>query len=274
MAEIYGVMRDGLRMKAPEIAAVFAKWNTGKLDSYLIEITATVLAHKDAKTKRPLVDLILDKAGQKGTGKWSVMEAQELAVPATAIEAAVAARVLSSMKAERIKAEKAYAMAVRKITPKSKAAYLRQLESGLYAAKIAAYAQGFAVLQEASVQFKWNLPLGTIASIWREGCIIRSQFLDLITKAYNAKTQPSNLLMANAFQKMMKDNHQALRKTVADAAIAGAPVAALSSALAYFDGYRQARGSANLIQAQRDFFGAHTFERVDMAGSHHEKWDS
>jgi 6-phosphogluconate dehydrogenase len=272
IAEVYGVMRDGLRMKAPDIAAVFAKWNTGKLDSYLIDITAKVLSHKDAKTKKPLVDLILDKAGQKGTGKWSVMEAQDLAVPATAIEAAVAARILSSMKAERTHAEKAYAMPVKKLTPKSKAAYLRQLESGLYAAKIAAYAQGFAVLQEASVQFKWNLPLGTIASIWREGCIIRSQFLDLITKAYSKK-QPANLLVAPAFQKMMKDNHQALRKTVADAALVGSPVPALSSALAYFDSYRQARGSANLIQAQRDFFGAHTFERTDMVGSHHEKWE-
>ena len=272
IAEIYGVMRDGLRMKAPDIAEVFARWNKGKLDSYLIEITSKVLARSDAKTGKPLVDLILDKAGQKGTGKWSVMEAQDLAIPATAIEAAVAARILSSMKAERIKADKAYALPVGKIKPKSKKAYLHQLESGLYAAKIAAYAQGLAVLREASQQFNWNLPLGTIASIWREGCIIRSQFLDLITKAYSTKTQPDNLLMARAFQKMMKDNHKALRATVADAANAGSPVPALSSALAYFNSYRQDRGSANLIQAQRDFFGAHTFERTDMPGSHHEKW--
>ena len=273
IAEVYGIMRDGLRMKAPEIADVFAKWNTGKLDSYLIEITAKVLSRKDAKTKKPLVDLILDKAGQKGTGKWSVMEAQDLGIPATAIEAAVAARILSSMKDERSKAEKAYALPVKKISAKSKAAYLRQLESGLYAAKIAAYAQGFAVLQEASQTFKWNLPLGTIASIWREGCIIRSQFLDLITKAFSGK-QPANLLMATSFRKMMEDNHIALRKTVADAALAGSPVPALSSALAYFDSYKQARGSANLIQAQRDYFGAHTFERTDMAGSFHEKWEA
>jgi 6-phosphogluconate dehydrogenase len=273
IAEVYGIMRDGLRMKAPDIAAVFSKWNKGKLDSYLIEITSKVLARKDAKTGKPLVDLILDKAGQKGTGKWSVMEAQDLAIPATAIEAAVAARILSSMKTERIKAEKAYAVPVGKLSPASKASYLRQLESGLYAAKIAAYAQGLAVLREASAQFKWNLPLGTIASIWREGCIIRSQFLDLITKAYDTKIQPDNLLMAKAFQKMMKDNHKSLRATVADAARTGSPVPALSSALAYFDSYRQARGSANLIQGQRDFFGAHTFERTDMPGAHHEKWE-
>ena len=137
-----------------------------------------------------------------------------------------------------------------------------------------AMTQGFAVLQEASRQFNWNLPLGTIASIWREGCIIRSQFLDLITKAYGKSKKPDNLLMASAFQKMMKDNHEALRQTVADAALAGAPVPALSSALAYFDAYRPARGSANLIQAQRDFFGAHTFERIDISGVHHENWGS
>jgi 6-phosphogluconate dehydrogenase len=273
IAEIYGIMRDGLRMKAPEISSVFARWNEGKLDSYLVNITAKVLARKDSTSKKPLVDMILDKAGQKGTGKWSVMEAQDLAVPATAIEAAVAARILSSMKVERTKAEKAYGLGVKRISPKSKAAYLRQLESGLYAAKIAAYAQGFAVLKEASQQFKWNLPLGTIASIWREGCIIRSQFLDLITKAYNTKTQPDNLLMATSFRKMMQGNHTSLRKSVADAARAGSPVPALSSALAYFDSYRQARGSANLIQAQRDFFGAHTFERVDVTGTFHEKWE-
>ena len=273
IAEIYGIMRDGLRMKAEDIAAVFAKWNIGKLDSYLIEITAKVLAHSDAQTGRPLVDLILDKGGQKGTGKWSVMEAQELAVPATAIEAAVAARILSSMKGERVKAEKAYALPIRKISPKSRAAYLRQLESGLYAAKIAAYAQGFDVLQEASLRFKWQLPLATIASIWRAGCIIRSRFLDLITRAYSTKTQPDNLLMAASFRTMMKANQQALRQTVAGAALAGTPVPALSSALAYFDSYRQARGSANLIQAQRDYFGAHTFERIDIPGTFHEKWE-
>ncbi len=272
IAEIYAIMRDGLRMKAPEIAEVFAKWNKGKLDSYLIEITGKVLARKDAKTKKPLVDLILDKAGQKGTGKWSVMEAQDLSVPATTIEAAVAARVLSSFKDQRIEAAKAYGLTVGKITVKSKQAYLRQLEAGLYAAKIAAYAQGLAVLQVASDEFKWDLKLGTIASIWREGCIIRSQFLDLITKAFTTKKPPNNLLMATAFRTMMKDNHKALRKTVADAALVGSPVPALSSALAYFDSYRQSRGSANLIQAQRDFFGAHTFERTDMAGHFHEVW--
>ncbi len=273
IAEVYGIMRDGLGMKAPDIAKIFAVWNKGKLNSYLIEITAKVLARKDELTKKPLVDLILDKAGQKGTGKWSVIEAQELAIPATTIEAAVAARILSSMKDERVAAEKAYAIPRRKITPKSHAIYLRQLESGLYAAKIAAYAQGFAVLQQASTQYGWNLPLGTIASIWREGCIIRSQFLDLITRTFSKAGENRNLLMAAAFRKMMKDNHAALRKTVIDAAASGSPALALSSALAYFDAYRQARGTANLIQGQRDFFGAHQFERTDCKGSFHERWE-
>jgi 6-phosphogluconate dehydrogenase len=270
ISEIYGVMRDGLGMKAVDMAKVFAKWNEGKLDSYLVEITAKVLAAKDAASKKPLVDVIVDKAGQKGTGKWSVIEAQILGVPATTLEAAVAARVLSSMKDERVKAEKIYAVPRKKLNPKSKTTFLRQLESALYAAKIAAYAQGFAVMEQASAEKNWNLPLGTIASIWREGCIIRSQFLDLITSSF--KKNKGNLLQTKDFAAMMKANHKALRQTVADAALAGIPAPALSAALSYFDSYRQARGTANLIQGQRDFFGAHGFERVGEVGSFHGNW--
>ena len=270
ISEIYGVMRDGVGLKAPDMAKVFAKWNTGKLDSYLIEITAKVLEAKDDASKKPLVDVIVDKAGQKGTGKWSVIEAQILGVPATTLEAAVAARVLSSMKDERVKGEKLYAIARKKLVPKSNAAFLRQLESALYAAKIAAYAQGFAVMEQASAEKNWNLPLGTIASIWREGCIIRSQFLDLITSSF--KKNKGNLLQTKDFATMMKANHKALRQTVADAALAGIPAPALSAALSYFDSYRQARGTANLIQGQRDFFGAHGFERIGETGSFHGKW--
>jgi 6-phosphogluconate dehydrogenase len=270
IAEIYGLMRDGLGMKSPEMAKVFAKWNTGKLNSYLIEITAKVLATSDAKTRKPLVDVIVDRAGQKGTGKWSVIEAQHLGVPATTLEAAVAARVLSSMKVERTRAEMLYKFGRKKLSPNSKAAFIKQLESALYAGKIAAYAQGFAAMEQASTEKGWNLPLGTIASIWRAGCIIRSQFLDLITLAFR-KTS-GNLLMTKEFASMMKGNHEALRKTVADAASAGLPVLALSAALGYFDGYRQSRGTANLIQGQRDFFGAHTFERTGEEGFHRGKW--
>lgn len=270
IAEIYGVMRDGLGMTASDIARVFATWNAGKLNSYLIEITAKVLATVDDKTGKPLVDIIVDRAGQKGTGKWSVIEAQNLGVPATTLEAAVAARVLSSMKDERTRAAGLYKIKRKKLLPKSKTALIRQLESALYAAKIAAYAQGFAVMEQASIEKGWNLPLGSIAAIWREGCIIRSQFLDLITSAFRKSN--GNLLMTAAFSGMMKDNHTALRKTVADAVLIGQPVPALSTALAYFDAYRQARGTANLIQGQRDYFGAHTFERINESGAHRGNW--
>jgi 6-phosphogluconate dehydrogenase len=272
IAEVYGLMRDGLGMKAAEMAKVFAAWNKGKLNSYLIEITAKVLATVDPKTKKPLVDVIVDRAGQKGTGKWSVIEAQHLAVPATTLEAAVAARILSSLKDERQRAEKLYKIPRKKLSLQSKAIIIKQLESALYAGKIAAYAQGFAVLEQASAEKGWNLPLGTIASIWREGCIIRSQFLDLITRAFGKSS--GNLLMTKDFAKMMKDNHGALRKTVAAAALSGLPTPALAAALGYFDSYRQSRGSANLIQGQRDFFGAHTFERSDETGSHRGNWIS
>jgi 6-phosphogluconate dehydrogenase len=272
IAEIYGVMRDSLGMKAPGMAEVFAKWNAGKLNSYLIEITAKVLATVDAKTRKPLVDVIIDRAGQKGTGKWSVIEAQHLAVPATTLESAVAARVLSSMKDERMRAEKAYAIARKGMPPKSRATFLKQLEAALYAGKIAAYAQGFAVMEQASAEKGWNLPLGSIAGIWRAGCIIRSQFLDLITTSFAKSSGKGNLLLAKDFSAMMKANHAALRKTVAEAALTGQPVPALSAALSYFDSYRQARGTANLIQAQRDFFGAHTFERNDQPGAHRGNW--
>jgi 6-phosphogluconate dehydrogenase len=271
IAEIYGIFRDGLGMKAKEIAPVFAGWNKGRLNSYLIEITANVLAADDPKTGRPMVDMILDRAGQKGTGRWSVIEAQQMGVPATAIEAAVASRSLSAMKSEREAAEKAYG----KLAREQKGAISRDdLELALFAGKIGAYAQGFAVMTAASREFGWNLPMGTIAKIWRAGCIIRSQFLGRITDAFEQNNELDNLFMAPGFIDMMKEAHPALRRTVAWTASAGLPAPALSSALAYFDGYRQGRGTANLIQGQRDFFGAHGFERIDQAGEHHGPWGS
>lgn len=271
IAEIYGVLRDGLGMKAKDIAPVFAKWNQGRLNSYLIEISAKVLAAVDPKTKKPVVDIILDRAGQKGTGKWSAIEAQKLGIPATGIEAAVAARVISSMKDERQAAEKAYGKPKKPSLDVSTDALLRDLELALFAGKIAAYAQGFAVMDAASKAYGWNLPLPTISKIWRAGCIIRSQFLGQIADAFSAG-KVDNLLMAPAFIKMMKQAHPALRRVVALCAEAGLPAPALSSALAYFDGYRQGRGTSNLIQAQRDFFGAHGFERIDSAGAFHGPW--
>ena len=273
IAEIYGVLRDGLGMKARDIAPVFARWNRGRLNSYLIEITAKVLAAVDPKTRKPVVDVILDRAGQKGTGKWSAIEAQKLGVPATAIEAAVAARVISSMKAEREAAQKAYGKARKPKLDVGGESLLKDLELALFAGKIAAYAQGFAVMDAASRQFSWDLPLPTISRIWRAGCIIRSQFLGQIAESF-AAGKVDNLLMAPAFIKMMKQAHPSLRRIVAFCAEAGLPAPALSSALAYFDGYRQARGTSNLIQAQRDFFGAHGFERIGAEGAFHGPWGS
>jgi 6-phosphogluconate dehydrogenase len=271
ISEVYGLMRDGLGMKAAEIAKVFGDWDKGRLNSYLVEITQKVLSVIDAKAKKPLVDIIVDKAGQKGTGKWAAIEAQNLAVNVSAIEAAVDARIISSMKDERLQAEKAYKIPKKKMTVKSRAAFLRQLEGALYAGKIAAYAQGFAVLEAASKNYEWNIPLGTAAAIWRNGCIIRSQFLGEITKAFE-KSKGGNLLMTPFFIKSMKKDHTSLRAVVALAAQVGAPVPALSNALSYFDGYRQGRGTANLIQAQRDFFGAHGFERMGEQGAFHGPW--
>jgi len=275
IAEIYGVLRDGLGMAPKDIGKVFAKWNEGRLNSYLIEITATVLGADDPTTGKPMVDMILDRAGQKGTGKWSVIEAQTLGVPATAIEAAVAARVLSSIKEEREAAEAAYGRGPVGKVDGDRNALLADLELALFAGKVAAYAQGFAVMNAASKEFGWSLPLPTIARIWRAGCIIRSQFLGTIAEAFGQGRTLSNLLMAPAFIEMMKAAHPSLRRIVALSAEAGLPTPALSSALGYFDSYRQGRGTSNLIQAQRDFFGAHGFQRTDGGGDgQHGPWGS
>lgn len=274
IAEIYGVLRDGLGKPADEIGTIFSDWNKGRLNSYLIEITAAVLAAIDPIGGGAMVDMILDKAGQKGTGKWSVIEAQQMGVPATAIEAAVAARSLSSQKSQREAAARIFGSPIEPLTLNGGLGLLADLELALFAAKIGAYAQGFAVMTEASREFGWNLPMPTIARIWRAGCIIRSQFLDEITKAFTAMPDAPNLLVTPAFADMLKTSLPSLRRVVAAAVTAGLPVPALSSALSYFDAYRQSRGTANLIQAQRDFFGAHGFDRIDGKDFHHGPWGS
>ena len=274
IAEIYGVLRDGLGMAPKAIGDVFAKWNRGRLNSYLIEITAAVLAAEDPKTKKPVVDVIVDSAGQKGTGRWAVIEAQMMGVPATAIEAAVAARSLSAMLEERGVADKLYSKLNKARSLGDPASLIDKLELALFAGKIAAYAQGFAVLEAASKEFSWNLPMATIARIWRAGCIIRSQFLDTIATAHEKTPGLSNLLVSPAFATMMQDATPALRHIVARGAQDALPLPALSSALNYFDSYRQSRGTANLIQAQRDFFGAHGFKRFDAEGDFHGPWGS
>ncbi len=269
IAEIYGVMRDGLGMSPAECADVFREWNKGPLDSYLIEITSHVLDAVDEDTNKPLIDIIVDQAGQKGTGRWSAIEALNLGVSATTIEGAVAARSISAMKDERIAGEKLYGAA-----PTGKAKLdLKTLEKALLAGKIAAYAQGFAVMAKASEENGWNLPLDQIAKIWRAGCIIRSRFLDTISQSFASGTA-TNLLTQPAFVQMMKDSNGALREVVAGCAMAELPTPCLSSALAYFDGYRQANGTTNLTQGQRDFFGAHGFKRYDKEGDFHHSWPS
>lgn len=273
IAEIYGLLRDGLRFVAPKIGAVFDAWNKGKLNSYLIEITGKVLAAIDPKTGRPVVDVILDSAGQKGTGKWAAIEAETLGVPATAIEAAVAARSLSALKREREAAESTYGLNRQPLAPADQKQFLASLEAALFAGKVAAYAQGFAVMHAASAEYDWNLPLSTIARIWRAGCIIRSQFLGDIAEAFERAGDVPNLLVAPDFMGPMREAQRHLRLVVAEAARAGSPVPALGAALGYFDTYRQGMGTANLIQAQRDFFGAHGFERAGEEGMHHGPWN-
>jgi 6-phosphogluconate dehydrogenase len=277
IAEIYGVMRDGLGLKPNEMADIFNKWNAGPLKSYLIEITAKVLAAKDAKSGGPLVEVILDTAGQKGTGRWSAMEAQDLGVPATVIEAAVSARGLSAERDRRLAGEKIFGAAPMKIGDAlgDRKAALAALEQALLAGKIAAYAQGFAVMARASEAWDWHLPLGVVAKIWRAGCIIRSVFLDDIAKAYSAGGVIANLMMVEPFASNLKGSEQSLRRVVASAALKGIPMPALSSALAYFDFSRVSRSTANLIQGQRDFFGAHGFERTDStAKGFHGPWST
>jgi 6-phosphogluconate dehydrogenase len=269
IAEVYGVMRDGLGMNPKAASDVFKGWNSGPLNSYLIEITGHVLAAVEPKTGKPLVDLILDKAGQKGTGVWSAIAGQQLGVPATAIEGAVAARSISSRKEERVAAEKVYG---KRAAGKADVP-LADLEKALLAGKIVSYAQGFAVLAKASEENGWNLPLATIAKIWRNGCIIRSRFLDQMSAAY-AKGDAQNLLMVPDFVTIMKDAHKSLRKIVAEAALGEFPMICLSASLAYFDSYRQALGTANLTQGQRDFFGAHGFILTDRQGEQHGTWPS
>jgi 6-phosphogluconate dehydrogenase len=275
IAEIYGILRDGLGLSAKECSAIFGAWNKRRLESYLIEISEAVLKADDPITGTPMVDLIVDRAGQKGTGKWSAIEAQNMGIPATAIEAAVAARSLSSFKTQRENAEKILGLPGEgAIKPASRDAFIADLEMALLAGKIGAYAQGFAVMAEASREFGWSLPMPTIARIWRAGCIIRSQFLDEITSAFTAMPDAANLIVTPAFAAMVKETDGALRRVVSAAVMAGLPVPALASALGYFDSYRRGRGTANLIQAQRDFFGAHGFDRTDGVDKHHGPWGS
>jgi len=260
IAEVYGLMRDGLGMGAADIGAVFDRWNDGPLQSYLVEISATVAGTVDAATKGPLLDVIVDAAGQKGTGRWTAIEAQHLGAPIPVIEAAVAARNMSSRRGERAALEAIYGAGPQAIP--ADALSLQTLENALIAGKILCYAQGFQMIGAASVQFGWNLDGPAIARVWREGCIIRSAMLDDMATALDEAPERS-LIAAPFFADWLKKTHGDLRAVVATGAGAGIAVPALSSALAYFDTMRTGRGTANMIQGQRDYFGWHGFARLD-----------
>ncbi len=263
ICEAYDVMRQVLGMQPAEMASVFAEWNRGELDSYLIEITAEILAKTDDENGQPMIDLILDAAGQKGTGKWTGIDALQLGAVATAITEAVYARSLSALKEERVAAS-----AVLQGPPPApfsgdRSAFIEDVRRALYASKICSYAQGFQLLRMAAEEYDWQLNFGSIALMWRGGCIIRAQFLGRIKEAFDADPQLANLLLAPYFQQAIAQSQASWRRVVAKAVECGVPVPAFSSALAYFDGYRSAQLPANLLQAQRDYFGAHTYERVD-----------
>ena len=267
IAEAYGVMRDGMGMVPDAIGDTFSAWDNGTLDSYLTEISAKVAKATDPKTGQPMLDVIVDAAGQKGTGRWTVIEAQHLATPIPAIDAAVVARNLSSQLDKRAQGEALFGAAPLPITDIS----LDDLEGALIAGKIICYAQGFEMMRKASDQFGWILPLPDIARVWREGCIIRSKMLNDMADALTNDAD-RNLMFAPFFASLLRANHDALRRVVAAAAIGGVAMPALSSGLAYFDAMRTARGTANMIQGQRDFFGAHGFTRVDGGTGHHGPW--
>ena len=261
ICEAYQMMSELLGMTADEIHEVFKRWNTGDLDSYLIEITRDILAYKDADGK-PLVDKILDTAGQKGTGKWTSVISLDLGIPLTLISEAVFARCLSAMKDDRVAASKVLAGPKAKFTG-DKSAFLADLEKALYASKIVSYAQGFTLMRAAAEEFKWSLKYGSIALLWRGGCIIRSAFLGKIKEAFDKNPSLANLLLDPFFKEKIESSQESWRRGISTAVLNGVWVPAFSTALNYYDGYRNARLPANLLQAQRDYFGAHQYERID-----------
>jgi len=269
IAETYDLMRQSLGLRADELGALFAEWNKGRLQSYLIEITSHVLAKRDGGSQSALVDLIEDEAEQKGTGRWTSESALELGVPLTGITEAVFARALSSQKAQRVEA----AGILRGPGPgQAPQGLVDDLQEALYAAKIVAYAQGFEHLGAGSREFRWSLDLGALATIWRGGCIIRAQFLDRIKDAYSKAPDLPNLMLDPFFQEALASAQPAWRRVVKAAVDQGVPIPTFASSLAYYDGYRRERGPANLIQGLRDYFGAHTYHRTDRDGAYHTRW--
>jgi 6-phosphogluconate dehydrogenase len=273
IAESYDLLRDALGITPSELAPIFREWNQGRLQSYLIEITANVLGKRDGDSPSSLVDAIQDEAEQKGTGKWTSQSALDLGVPLTGITEAVFARMLSSQKDERVRAYRILAgPSAAGGRFDTDAGLVDDVRDALYAAKIVAYAQGFEHLQAGSAEYGWHLDLGALATIWRGGCIIRAQFLDRIRDAYAERADLPNLMLAPFFQEALASAQPAWRRVIKRAVDGGVPVPAFSASLAYYDGYRRARGPANLIQGLRDYFGSHGYHRVDREGAFHTRW--
>ena len=272
ISEAYDLMRNGLGMTPAEMSEVFATWNEGELDSYLIEITADILAYKD-EDGEPMVDKILDTAGQKGTGKWTASAALDMGTPLTLIGEAVFARFLSSLKDERVDAARELGSPIHPFGG-DRTAFVADIRDALYASKIISYAQGYMLFRAASAEYGWHLAYDTIALLWREGCIIRAAFLEKIIDAYRSNPDLPNLLLDPYFKDAVIDAQGAWRRVIASAVQMGIPTPAMSSALAFYDGYRRGRLPANVLQAQRDYFGAHTYERVDRARGEffHTNW--
>ncbi|URN93563.1 MAG: NADP-dependent phosphogluconate dehydrogenase [Candidatus Pristimantibacillus lignocellulolyticus] len=272
ISEAYYILKNVLNLNADELAEVFQEWNKGELDSYLIEITADIFRKKDEETGQPLVDVILDKAGQKGTGKWTSQNALDLGVPLPIITESVFARYISALKDERIVASQKLTGPEATPFDGDRNSLIEQVRKALFLSKICSYAQGFAQMRTASEEYDWNLRYGDIAMIFRGGCIIRAQFLQQIKDAYDVEPELANLLLDPYFNNIAANYQSALRDVVSIAIQKGIPVPGFASAINYYDSYRAETLPANLIQAQRDYFGAHTYERTDKAGTFHTQW--
>ncbi|MFT4042432.1 MAG: NADP-dependent phosphogluconate dehydrogenase [Gordonia sp. (in: high G+C Gram-positive bacteria)] len=271
IGEAYDLLRRGIGLPVDEIGKVFGTWNTGDLESYLVEITAEVLAQVDAETGKPLVDVIVDAAGQKGTGRWTVKSALDLGIPVTGIAEAVFARALSSSTAQRTAAQGLRAGTLGE-SPTDKEAFIDDVRAALYASKVVAYAQGFDQIAAGSKEYGWNVDPGALATIWRGGCIIQAKFLNRIRDAYTENPDLPSLLLAPYFRSAVENSVDSWRRVVATATTLGIPVPAFASSLSYYDGLRSERLPAALTQGLRDFFGAHTYQRVDKPGTFHTLW--
>jgi 6-phosphogluconate dehydrogenase len=272
ICEAYQLLKDVLNVNTDELHEIFAEWNNGELDSYLIEITTDIFSKKDPETGKAMVDVILDSAGQKGTGKWTSQDSLNLGIPLSIITESVFSRFLSAMKEERVAASKVLNGPKTAAFDGDRKEFIESVRKALYASKICSYAQGFAQMRAASEEYNWDLDYGSIAMIFRGGCIIRARFLQNIKDAYDRNGELKNLLLDDYFKNVVENYQDAWRSVVAAAVTRGTPVPAFASALAYYDSYRTERLPANLLQAQRDYFGAHTFQRLDKEGSFHFNW--